>query len=193
MRFFALQRLQPGRSTKPRALPARCGSVLGVWLPPRRIAPSPTSPDLFQTGCAPGLRPSEVAQRLWWNGIPAFPDRPGGWKPVRRAALLARSNGRFLRLSALPRKRARRSMPAVTPSPGSRLSWAFPLCGLFFGRLGPSFGKPPPAGLARSRSPANEKPATRRIHTDRPFRSVIRRPKPAKALPYGKVRTRTPL
>jgi hypothetical protein len=36
-------------------------SVLRVWLPSRRFAPGPTSPALFQTGCAPGLRPSEVA------------------------------------------------------------------------------------------------------------------------------------
>lgn len=36
-------------------------SVRRVWSPSRRLAPGPTSPALFQTGCVPGLDPSEVA------------------------------------------------------------------------------------------------------------------------------------
>jgi len=36
-------------------------SVNRVWLPSRRITPGPTSPAVFQTGCTPGLGPSEVA------------------------------------------------------------------------------------------------------------------------------------
>jgi len=35
-------------------------SVFRVWLPSRRVAPGPTLPTVFQAGCAPGLRPSEV-------------------------------------------------------------------------------------------------------------------------------------
>jgi hypothetical protein len=61
MRFFALQRFRPGRSTCAAGFTCPLWSVLRVWPPSRRLAPGPTLPALFQTGCAPGLHPSEVA------------------------------------------------------------------------------------------------------------------------------------
>jgi len=61
VRFFTLQRLRPGRSTRFAGFTCPLGSVLRVCSPSRRFSPGPTLPALFQTGCAPGLYPSEVA------------------------------------------------------------------------------------------------------------------------------------
>jgi len=61
VRFSALQRFRPGRSTRYAGFTCPLWSVLRVCSPSRRFSPGPTLPALFQTGCAPGLGPSEVA------------------------------------------------------------------------------------------------------------------------------------
>jgi len=193
MRFSALQRLRPDRFTSPRALPARFASVPRVWLPSRRIAPGPASPALFQTGCAPGLRPSEVAQRLRWNGIPAVPNRPGGWNPSAEphfwhgrtvgpsASRLCPAGVPVAQPRLLPRDRARASPGLYLSAVYSSLGWARPSASLR-----------PLAWPARGHPLAQ--PATRRLnrrydHSDPSFAGQSRR----MVLPCGRVRTRTPL
>jgi hypothetical protein len=61
MRFFCPTALSAGPIHSSAGFTCPLRSVRRVWSPSRRLAPGPTSPALFQTGCVPGLDPSEVA------------------------------------------------------------------------------------------------------------------------------------
>jgi hypothetical protein len=139
LRFFALQRFRPGRSTYFAGFTCPLWSVLRVWSPSRRFSPGPTLPALFQTGCAPGLYPSEVAHACGGTAfLPLRADRvvsspsAGSCKHVRTAGSATSrvwpARVPVARLRVLPRTLARASpgflLSGVCPSTGVACSSA---------------------------------------------------------------------
>jgi hypothetical protein len=122
MRFFALQRFRPGRSTSFADFTCPLWSVPRVWLPSRRFSPGPTLPALFQTGCAPGLHPSEVAHAC--GGTAFLPLRTDGWFRARPLVRASTSGRRVLPPLGFA--------PQECPSPECRcypVPWLAPLLG----------------------------------------------------------------
>jgi hypothetical protein len=134
MRFFALQRFRPGRSTCFAGFTCPRWSVRRVWSPSRRFSPGPTLPALFQTSCAPGLHPSEVAHACGGTTfLPLRTDRvvsspsAGSCKHVRTAgsatSRVCPARVPVARMRMLPRTLAR-------ASPGFLLSRVCPSASL---------------------------------------------------------------
>jgi len=167
LRFFALQRFRPGRSTHFAGFTCPLWSVLRVWSPSRRFAPGPTLPALFQTGCAPGLHPSEVAHACGGTAfLPLRTDRvvsnpsAGSCKHVRTAgsatSRLCPARVPVAGLRVLPRTPAR-------ASPGFLLSGVCPSAGLACPSANLRPLACPPAGYpARSELPLGVWPPTDR-------------------------------
>jgi hypothetical protein len=142
-----------GRSTLSRALPARFGPPAGFGYPLGGLLPAQPRRPCFMPAALLGL----ALQRLLTLAVEfaflqirtdvAVKNPSAG--PCKHGHT-ADSAASRLCPAKVPVARRRR----VTPPPGSCLSWAFPLWGVSFGRLGRPFGRPPPAGLARLRSPA---------------------------------------
>jgi hypothetical protein len=167
----------------------------GLYLPalvrPQGLATLPTAfsrpnlAGLISDRLRSWASPFRGCSRLRWNCIPATPHRPGGLELVR-LFMQARQYGKLRHLSALSRKSARRRNAGVTPCPDPCLSWASPLWGLSFGRLGLPFGTPPPAGLFLFRSPGTWELPLGVLH--RPTVSIrqFADQKPANTLPCGR-------
>jgi len=121
-------------------------SVIRVWLPSRRLAPSRTWPALFHAGSAYGVFPSERSPRPRFPGvIRRFPPR----LPLSQTH--ARSNRGLVELEAcnsatgyILSRIPRGLLWAFSPQRRRMLPWAFSLSRDFTMALADFSGPPPP-------------------------------------------------
>lgn len=169
MRFFALQRLRPGRSTHPRVLPARFDPSAGFGHPLDGLLPAQPCRPCFRPAALLGL----ALQRLLRLAVERHSCRsePTGWLQIRPLIRASTSTRRIPpSLGFAPQ--------ACPSSDGGCYSatWLVPLLG--FSSLGfvlrsawPALQPADARWLVHPRLPGFRS-ATRRIPTDRPSRSA---------------------